>query len=82
MQFLDNQGIINCPGIFWKITLQFIFTRSDALYEFEPNDEEIILATLRTYPELWMQTFNLALISKKNQAEWRKGRVVLNKLKR
>jgi ATP-dependent DNA helicase RecQ len=86
MQFLDNQGIITLSQEFSeKITLQFLISSQEVMRytSLNPNDEEIILATLRTYPGIYeMQTaFNLALIAKKTKQSEGKVEAVLNKLK-
>ena len=70
LQFLDQQGIINLSQEFSeKITLQFLIPSKEVIRynSLNPNDEEIILAILRTYPGIYeMQTpFNLSLIAKK-----------------
>ena len=51
MQFLDRQGIINLSQEFSeKITLQFLIPSKEVIryMSLNPNDEEIILAILRT----------------------------------
>ena len=71
LQFLDRQGIITLSQEFSeKITLQFIIPSKEVIryMSLNPNDEEILLTMLRTYPGIYdMQTaFNLALIAKKS----------------
>ncbi|WP_284651326.1 RecQ family ATP-dependent DNA helicase [Flavobacterium terrisoli] len=71
LQFLDRQGIITLSQEFSeKITLQFIIPSKEVIryMSLNPNDEEIILTMLRTYPGIYdMQTaFNLQLIAKKS----------------
>jgi ATP-dependent DNA helicase RecQ len=87
MQFLDRQGIINLSQEFSeKITLQFLIPSKEVIryMSLNPNDEEIILAILRTYPGIYeMQTaFNLELIAKKSNHSTNEIQAVLNKLKK
>ncbi|MFV8442706.1 RecQ family ATP-dependent DNA helicase [Flavobacterium sp. LB2P44] len=86
MQFLDRQGIINLSQEFSeKITLQFLIPSKEVLryMSLNPNDEEIILAILRTYPGIYeMQTaFNVQLIAKKSNHKETEIQTVLHKLK-
>jgi ATP-dependent DNA helicase RecQ len=86
MQFLDRQGIINLSQEFSeKISLQFLIPSKEVLryMSLNPNDEEIILAIVRTYPGIYeMQTaFNLELIAKKSHHATNEVQAVLNKLK-
>jgi len=86
MQFLDRQGIITLSQQFSeKITLQFIIPSKEVMryMSLNPNDEEIILAILRTYPGIYdMETaFNLPLIAKKSNHTESQVETVLNKLK-
>ena len=86
MQFLDRQGIINLSQEFSeKITLQFLIPSKEVIryMSLNPNDEEIILAILRTYPGIYeMQTaFNLQLIAKKSNHKEAEIQAVLHKLK-
>ena len=86
MQFLDRQGIISLSQEFSeKITLQFLIPSKEVIryMSLNPNDEEIILAILRTYPGIYeMQTaFNLQLIAKKSNHKEAEIQVVLHKLK-
>jgi ATP-dependent DNA helicase RecQ len=86
MQFLDRQGIISLSQEFSeKITLQFIITSKEVIryMSLNANDEEIILAMLRTYPGIYeMQTpFNLNLIAKKSNHKESAVLAVLQKLK-
>ena len=85
MQFLDRQGIITLSQEFSeKITLQFIIPSKEVIRytSLNPNDEEIILAILRTYPGIYeMQTaFNLPLIAKKSNHTENQVYAVLQKL--
>ncbi|MFV5692313.1 ATP-dependent DNA helicase RecQ [Flavobacterium sp. LT1R49] len=86
MQFLDRQGIISLSQEFSeKITLQFLIPSKEVIryMSLNPNDEEIILAILRTYPGIYeIQTaFNLELIAKKSHQGTNEIQAVLNKLK-
>jgi ATP-dependent DNA helicase RecQ len=85
LQFLDQQGIINLSQEFSeKITLQFLIPSKEVIryISLNPNDEEIILAILRTYPGIYeMQTpFNLSLIAKKANVKEEAVHLVLKKL--
>ena len=85
LQFLDQQGIINLSQEFSeKITLQFLIPSKEVIryISLNPNDEEIILAILRTYPGIYeMQTpFNLSLIAKKASVKEEAVHLVLKKL--
>ncbi|OAZ04721.1 ATP-dependent DNA helicase RecQ [Flavobacterium succinicans] len=85
LQFLDQQGIINLSQEFSeKITLQFLIPSKEVIryISLNPNDEEIILAILRTYPGIYeMQTpFNLSLIAKKAGVKDDAVHLVLKKL--
>lgn len=84
--FLDRQGIITLSQEFSeKITLQFIIPSKEVIryMSLNPNDEEIILAILRTYPGIYdMHTaFNSQLIAKKSNTNEAKVLLVLQKLK-
>lgn len=86
MQFLDRQGILTLSQEFSeKITLQFLIPSKEVIryMSLNPNDEEIILAILRTYPGIYeMQTaFNLELIAKKSHHAAAEIQAVLKKLK-
>lgn len=86
MQFLDRQGIVTLSQEFSeKITLQFLIPSKEVIryMSLNPNDEEIILAILRTYPGIYeMQTaFNLDLIAKKSNHAAPEIQAVLKKLK-
>ena len=86
MQFLDRQGIISLSQEFSeKITLQFLIPSKEVIryISLNPNDEEIILSVLRTYPGIYdMQTaFNLQLIAKKSNHAEAEVQAVLQKLK-
>ena len=85
MQFLDRQGIITLSQEFSeKITLQFIIPSKEVIRytSLNPNDEEIILTILRTYPGIYeMQTaFNLPLVAKKSNHTEAQVYAVLQKL--
>ena len=86
MQFLDRQGIISLSQEFSeKISIQFLIPSKEVIryMSLNPNDEEIILAILRTYPGIYeMQTaFNLQLIAKKSNHTEAEIQAVLEKLK-
>ena len=86
MQFLDRQGIINLSQEFSeKISMQFLIPSKEVIryMSLNPNDEEIILAILRTYPGIYeMKTaFNLPLIAKKSNHNETEVQAVLQKLK-
>lgn len=86
MQFLDRQGVITLSQEFSeKITLQFIISSKEVIryISLNPNDEDIIVAILRTYPGIYeMQTaFNLQLVAKKTQHTVAQVHAVLHKLK-
>ena len=86
MQFLDRQGIITLSREFSeKITMQFLISSKEVIryMSLNSNDEEIILAILRTYPGIYeMQTaFNLELIAKKSNHATAEIHAVLKKLK-
>jgi ATP-dependent DNA helicase RecQ len=86
MQFLDRQGILTLSQEFSKkITMQFLIPSKEVIryMSLNPNDEEIILAILRTYPGIYeMQTaFNLDLIAKKSNHASAEIQAVLKKLK-
>lgn len=86
LQFLDRQGILSLSQEFSeKITLQFIIPSKEVIryMSLNPNDEEIILTILRTYPGIYdMQTaFNLSLIAKKSNHNESEVLLLLQKLK-
>jgi ATP-dependent DNA helicase RecQ len=86
MQFLDRQGIISLSQEFSeKISLQFIIESKEVIryMSLNPQDEEIILAILRTYPGIYetLTAFNLQLIAKKSNSAENQVLAVLKKLK-
>jgi ATP-dependent DNA helicase RecQ len=86
MRFLDGQGVLTLSQQFSeKITLQFLIPSKEVLRysSLNPNDEEIILTILRTYPGIYeMQTaFNLPMIVKKSHHTEVEVLAVLHKLK-
>jgi ATP-dependent DNA helicase RecQ len=86
MQFLDRQGIISLSQEFSeKISIQFLISSKEVMryMSLNSNDEEIILAILRTYPGIYeMKTaFNLQLIAKKSNHSVVEIQAVLQKLK-
>lgn len=85
IQFLDRQGIISLSQEFSeKISLQFLIPSKEVIryISLNPNDEEIILTILRTYPGIYeMQTaFNLDFIAKKSNHTSSEVQAVLQKL--
>jgi ATP-dependent DNA helicase RecQ len=86
MRFLDGQGVLTLSQEFSeKITLQFLIPSKEVIRytSLNPNDEEIILTILRTYPGVYeMQTaFNLPMIAKKSHHSEAEILAVLHKLK-
>lgn len=86
LQFLDRQGIISLSQEFSeKITMQFLIESREVIryISLNPNDEEIMLAILRTYPGIYEMptTFNLPLISKKSNRSAAEIDALLTKLK-
>jgi len=86
LQFLNQQGIITLSQEFSeKITLQFLIESKEVIRytSLNQNDEEIILAILRTYPGVYeMKTpFNLSLIAKKSNHTEEQVLAVLEKLR-
>jgi ATP-dependent DNA helicase RecQ len=86
IRFLDGQGVLTLSQEFSeKITLQFLISSKEVIRytSLNPNDEEIILTILRTYPGVYeMQTaFNLPLIAKKSHHTEAEIVTVLHKLK-
>lgn len=86
MRFLDGQGVLTLSQEFSeKITLQFLIPSKEVIRytSLNPNDEEIILTILRTYPGIYeMQTaFNLPMIAKKSHHSESEILAVLHKLK-
>jgi len=86
IQFLDRQGVISLSQEFSeKISLQFLIPSKEVIryISLNPNDEEIILTILRTYPGIYeMQTaFNLDFIAKKSNHKATEVQAVLHKLK-
>ncbi|PWA05436.1 RecQ family ATP-dependent DNA helicase [Flavobacterium psychrotolerans] len=86
MQFLDRQGILNLsPEFSEKIAIQFLIPSKEVIryISLNPNDEEILLAILRTYPGVYetQTAFNLQLIAKKSNHEVTEIQTILQKLK-
>lgn len=86
MHFLDRQGIITLSQEFSeKILLQFIIPSKELIryMSLNRNDEEIILAILRTYAGIYdtQTAFNLQLIAKKSKHTEAQVLAVLQKLK-
>ncbi|MCW2119753.1 ATP-dependent DNA helicase RecQ [Flavobacterium sp. 7A] len=85
IQFLDQQGILTlAQESSQKISLQFIISSKEVLryLSLNPNDEEIILAILRTYPGVYeIETaFNCSLIAKKSKKTEKQVVTILEKL--
>ncbi|KOP37395.1 RecQ family ATP-dependent DNA helicase [Flavobacterium sp. WLB] len=86
LQFLNQQGIITMSQEFSeKVSMQFLIESKEVLryMSLNPNDEEIILAILRTYPGIHeMKTpLNLSLIAKKSNHTEEQVTDLLEKLK-
>ena len=86
LQFLDRQGILTLSHEFSeKVSIQFIIPSKEVIryMSLNPNDEEIILTILRTYPGIYdMQTaFNPQLIAKKSNTNDNAILSLLQKLK-
>ncbi len=86
LQFLDRQGIISLSQEFSeKISMQFLIPSKEVIryISLHPNDEEIILTILRTYPGIYEMpsAFNLDLIAKKSNHKASEVQAVLQKLK-
>jgi ATP-dependent DNA helicase RecQ len=86
LQFLDRQGIITLSQEFSeKISIQFSIPSKEVIryMSLNPNDEEIMLTILRTYPGIYdMQTaFNPQLIAKKSNSNDTAVLSLLQKLK-
>jgi ATP-dependent DNA helicase RecQ len=86
LQFLDRQGIITFTQEFSeKITLQFIIESKEVIryISLNPQEEEIILVFLRTYPGIYEipTAVNLSLVARKSNTEESKIEEILEKLK-
>ena len=86
LQFLDNQGILSISQEFSeKISMQFIIPSKEVIryISLNPDDEEIILTILRTYPGIHdtQTSLNTQLISKKANVPEFKISQLLEKLK-
>ena len=86
LQFLDRQGIVSLSQEFSeKISIQFCIPSKEVIryMSLNPNDEEIMLTILRTYPGIYdMQTgFNPQLIAKKSNTNDTAVLLLLQKLK-
>ncbi|MFC0776554.1 ATP-dependent DNA helicase RecQ [Flavobacterium sp. HJSW_4] len=86
LQFLSQQGIITMSQEFSeKISAQFLIESKEVIryMSLNPNDEEIILAILRTYPGIYdvKANLNLGLLSKKSNRSEEQIIAVLEKLK-
>lgn len=85
LQFLDRQGIITLSQEFSeKVTVQFIIESKEVIRytSLNPQDEEIILAMLRTYPGIYevITPINTSLIAKKAGCKENQVVAVLHKL--
>ena len=86
LQFLDRQGIITLSQEFSeKIMMQFLIESKEVIryMSLNPNDEEIMLTILRTYPGIYENRtpISLPLISKKSNAPQEKISQLLTRLK-
>ncbi len=86
LQFLDNQGILSLSQEFSeKITMQFVIPSKEVIRynSLNPNDEEIILTILRSYPGIYeiLTPINISLIAKKSNVSEEVVSAILNKLK-
>lgn len=86
IQFLDRQSIISLSQEFSeKILLQFIIPSKEVIryVSLNPQDEEVILTILRTYPGIHetLTAFNLQLIAKKSNSTENQILTILKKLK-
>lgn len=86
LQFLNQQGIITMSQEFSeKINIQFLIESKEVIryMSLNPNEEEIILAILRTYPGVYevKSNLNLGLIAKKANRSEEQVLAVLDKLK-
>ena len=85
LQFLDRQGIISLSQEFTeKVTVQFVIESKEVMryMSLNPQDEEIILAMLRTYPGIYeiITAINISLIAKKSKSAENQVLAVLKKL--
>ncbi len=86
LQFLSQQGIITMSQEFSeKISVQFLIESKEVIryMSLNPNDKEIILAILRTYPGIYdvKANLNLGLLAKKSNRSEEQIIAVLEKLK-
>ncbi|MBO9586135.1 MAG: RecQ family ATP-dependent DNA helicase [Flavobacterium sp.] len=86
LQFLNQQGIITMSQEFSeKISVQFLIESKEVIryMSLNPNDEEILLAILRTYPGIYdvKSNLNLALLAKKSNRSEEQIVALLEKLK-
>jgi len=86
LQFLNQQGIITMSQEFSeKISIQFLLESKEVIryISLNKNDEEIILAILRTYPGVYdvKANLNLALIAKKSNRTEEQVIALLEKLR-
>jgi ATP-dependent DNA helicase RecQ len=86
LQFLDRQGVITLSQEFTeKVSIQFIIESREVIryMSLNPNDEEIMLTILRTYPGIYdmLTAFNPTLIAKKSNSDEKTILALLQKLK-
>ncbi|WP_347052743.1 RecQ family ATP-dependent DNA helicase [Flavobacterium olei] len=86
LQFLNQQGIITMSQEFLeKINIKFIIESKEVIryISLNPNDEEVLLAILRTYPGIYevKANLNLGLIAKKSNHTEEQVLALLEKLK-
>lgn len=84
--FLDRQGVITLSQEFSeKISIQFIISSKEVIryMSLNPNDEEILMTILRTYPGVYEMptTINLSLIAKKSNSDEKKIEQLFHNLK-
>ncbi|OJX52263.1 MAG: recombinase RecQ [Flavobacterium sp. 38-13] len=85
LQFLDRQGIISLSQEFSeKVTVRFVIESKEVIryMSLNPQDEEIILTLLRTYPGIYeiVTAINIPLVAKKSGAKETQVMAVLLKL--
>lgn len=86
IQFLDRQGILSLSQEYSeKITMQFIIPSKEVIryMSLNPQEENVILTILRTYPGIYdtQTALNLSLIAKKSNCDETLINSILDKLK-
>jgi len=86
LQFLNNQAVITLSQEYSeKVSLQFLIPSKEVIryISLHPNEEEIILTILRTYPGIYeiKTAINLTLVAKKSHHTELEIIAVLQKLK-